>query len=322
MRIRPGRGSRPRSRLRPAHATAVPAMVTAVDRGRYLCRVQGGPAAGADLLAVRARELGRRSVVVGDEVFTEGDGGVDTLARIVRLAGRSSVLRRTADDADPIERVLVANADQMAVVASLADPAPSPGLIDRCLAAACDAGIAGLLVLSKADLAPWQRVAAPYPPTGVGIVVLGESDGGRGLAELAARLAGHRTVFVGHSGVGKSTIVNRLVAGAGRATGTVNRVTGRGRHISSSAVALQLPGGGWVIDTPGVRSFGLAHLDAARLLAAFPDLAPGAAACPGDCDHLHRKVCALDAWVAARHAHPRRLASLRHLIRQIAPARR
>ena len=82
-------------------------------------------------------------------------------------------------------------------------------------------------------------------------------------------------MLVGHSGVGKSTMVNALVPGAGRATGGVNAVTGRGRHTSSSAIALELPGGGWVIDTPGVRSFGLAHVDLDRVIHAFPDLEAG-----------------------------------------------
>ena len=86
--------------------------------------------------------------------------------------------------------------------------------------------------------------------------------------------------MVGHSGVGKSTLVNALVPGADRAVGAVSPVTGRGRHTSSSAVALPLPGGGWLIDTPGLRGFGLGHMAPERVVAAFPDLAPGHRACP------------------------------------------
>jgi ribosome biogenesis GTPase len=112
-------------------------------------------------------------------------------------------------------------------------------------------------------------------------------------------------------------MVNQLVPTAFRAIGRVNAVTGRGRHTSSSAVALELPGaeGGWVIDTPGVRSFGLAHVDVNRLIDHFPDLAAGTADCPRGCTHdSNAPECALDAWVAEGHADPARLSSLRRLL--------
>lgn len=311
---RPRGFSRPRSRLRPAHTDAVPARVTAVDRGRYACLA----ADGAETVAVRARELGRRAVVVGDEVALVGavGQGPDALARIVRIEPRRSVLRRTADDDDPVERVIVANADQLVVVTALADPTPRPGLIDRCLVAAADAGIGALLCLTKADLAGPEDLLALYAATGVPAVVTARRPDGAlaGEAALRARLAGRVSVLVGHSGVGKSTLVNRLVPDAARRVGHVNEVTGRGRHTSSSAVALPFGPDGWLIDTPGIRSFGLAHVPADKLLGTFGDLAPGTAGCPSDCDHLDPSVCALDAWVAAGHADGRRLESLRGLL--------
>jgi ribosome biogenesis GTPase / thiamine phosphate phosphatase len=137
---------------------------------------------------------------------------------------------------------------------------------------------------------------------------------GESLDELRAQLTGRVSVLVGHSGVGKSTLVNALVPGAGRATGGVNVVTGRGKHVSSSAVALELGGGGWVIDTPGIRSFGVAHVDLDRIIRAFPDLMSGTEGCPRGCTH-DEPDCALDAWVAAGHADPDRLDSLRRLLR-------
>jgi ribosome biogenesis GTPase len=265
-----------------------------------------------EVSAVRARELGRGSIVVGDQVALVGDtsGRPGTLARIVRVAPRQSTLRRTADDTDPVERVIVANADQLGIVTAAADPDPSSRLIDRCLVAAYDGGLQPLLIVTKTDLAPASALAEQYRSLDVPVVA---ARRGADPASVLAALAGHRTVLVGHSGVGKSTLVNALVPDAERAVGGVNPVTGRGRHTSSSAVALRLPQGGWVIDTPGVRSFGLAHVDVNRVLHAFADLEPGAQGCPRGCDHLVDS-CALDDWVASGHAHRDRLQSLRRLL--------
>jgi len=308
VRIRPSRRSRPRTKDRPAHDDAVGGMVITVDRGRCTCRVGT-----QDIVAMKSRELGRTGVVVGDRVALVGDvsGGPDGLARIVRVEPRTSTLRRTADDTDPFERVIVANADQLVVVTALADPEPRPRLIDRCLVAAYDAGLRPLLALTKSDLASPDTLLDTYRSLDVAHVVLSRETS---LDELRSRLHGRVSVLVGHSGVGKSTLVNALVPGATRATGGVNVVTGRGRHTSSSALALELPDGGWVIDTPGLRSFGLAHVDLDRVIKAFPDLEPGTSACPRSCSH-DEPECALDAWVAAGHSDSGRLASLRRLLR-------
>jgi ribosome biogenesis GTPase len=282
--------------------------VVTVDRGRITVRV-----AGRDVVAVKARELGRRGLVVGDRVGVVGDvsGAPDTLARVVRVDERTSVLRRTADDDDPVERVLVANADQLVIVTAVADPEPRTGLIDRCLVAAYDAGLDPLLCLTKTDLADPAALLAGYLPLGPAYVTTRRDLEPK---DLRDHLIGRVSVLVGHSGVGKSTLVNALVPGTDRATGRVNTVTGRGRHTSSSALALELPEGGWVIDTPGVRSFGLAHVHPDAVIAAFEDLAAGTVDCPRGCSH-DEPECALDEWVAAGHAPAARLASLRRLLR-------
>ncbi|MFG1890067.1 ribosome small subunit-dependent GTPase A [Micromonospora sp. NPDC049051] len=288
------------------------------------------PDAGPDaplVTAMRARELGRKSVVVGDRVGLVGDtsGTAGALARIVRIAERTSVLRRTADDDETtaegrLERVVVANADQLVIVSALADPPPRTGFIDRCLVAAYDADIEPLLCLTKADLAGPEAVLGYYAELELPYVLIRpDSD----LDALRSLLAGRISVMVGHSGVGKSTLVNRLVPDAARAVGTVSAI-GRGRHTSTSAVALRLPrdpahGGnapaGWIVDTPGVRSFGLAHVSADSLLHGFPDLVEGTVDCPANCPHTPDEPdCGLDAWVAAGKADPRRLASYRRLL--------
>ena len=316
VRVRPGRGkSRPRSKDRPGHEAAIPGRVLTVDRGRFTC-VAGDT--DREVMAIKARELGRKGVVVGDRVALVGDvsGAVDALARIVRVEPRTSVLRRTADDTDPVERVLVANADQLVVVTALVDPEPRPRLLDRCLVAAFDAGLEPLLVLTKSDLRAPDELLAVYADLDVpSVVTRRDASGGIDTVPLLERLRGRTSVLVGHSGVGKSTLVNALVPGADRAIGRVNVVTGRGRHTSSSAVTLRLPdGAGWVVDTPGVRSFGLAHVDPGRVIHAFPDLVPGTVTCPRACSHDEAE-CGLDGWVASGGTTPGRLESFRRLLR-------
>ncbi|MFF1561329.1 ribosome small subunit-dependent GTPase A [Streptomyces sp. NPDC058279] len=315
IRSRPNpKGNRPRTNIRPKHEDAAEGFVLTVDRGRLTCLVGE-----RTVHAMKARELGRKAAVVGDRVWIVGDltGKKDTLARIVRIEERKSVLRRTADDDDPYERVVVANADQLAVVTALADPEPRPRMIDRCLVAAYDAGLEPLLVLTKSDLTSADKILEIYSTLGVNYVVTNREELATGDAadRVRERLNGRITAFVGHSGVGKTTLVNSLVAeGRQRATGHVNAVTGRGRHTTTSALALPLPGGdGWVIDTPGVRSFGLHHVDPSRVILAFPDLVGGTEECPRACSH-DEPDCALDQWVADGHADPARLYSLRRLL--------
>ena len=293
VRVRPGRGSRPRTKTRPEHADAEEAMVVTVDRGRWGCVLGGDPA--RRVTAMRARELGRTPIVVGDEVDVVGDlsGRPDTLARIVRRGDRRTLLRRTADDNDPTERVVVANADQLLIVTALADPPPRTGLVERTLIAAYAGGLVPILCLTKTDLAPPEPFAELFAELDLTIVTAGRDDA---LAEVGALLTDKVTVLLGHSGVGKSTLVNRLVPEAERATGAVTEI-GRGRHTSTQSVALPLASGGWVIDTPGIRSFGLAHIEPDDVVLAFSDLAEAIDDCPRGCGHMGPPAdpeCALD----------------------------
>jgi ribosome biogenesis GTPase len=327
VRVRPNpKANRPRTKRRPAHADAQVARVVGVDRGRYTVLVDEDGPDERVVLASRARELRKTAIVTGDRARVVGDtsGAEGSLARIVGIEERTSLLRRSADDTDQVERIVVANADQMLVVVAAADPEPRPRLVDRYLVAALDAGIRPLLVVTKTDLADPSEFLANFDGLDLEVFTSGRADDdadGMPIDRIGEALVGHSTVFVGHSGVGKSTLVNALVPDARRATGHVNVVTGRGRHTSSSTVSLRYRGqhgNGWVIDTPGVRSFGLGHVDPANILRAFTDLAEVAEECPRGCTHLpDAPDCALVEAVQEGRLGPRgaaRLDSLQRLL--------
>ncbi|GAA0926249.1 ribosome small subunit-dependent GTPase A [Kribbella koreensis] len=308
---RPKRHTRPRTKDRPTYDNAVIGFVITRDRGRYTCWVGESDRV---VTAMKARQLGRKGVIVGDLVKLDGDssGDKDTLARIVEVLPRKTLLRRSADDDDPVERPLVANADQLVIVVAVANPEPRTRLIDRFLVAAYDAGMRPLLCLTKTDLADPGPLLSIYRPLGVESVAT-QIDGD--LTELREQLHDRTSMMVGHSGVGKSTLVNALVPGTNRAIGVVNDNTGRGRHTSTSALLLRLPEGGWIVDTPGIRSFGLAHVQPDQLINAFPDLAEETHDCPRGCTHSETEPnCALDEAVAAGRVDAERVASFRRLL--------
>ena len=357
VKIRAGRKKRPRTKDRPDYSSEDVGLVIETDRGR--CQVlTPNPFINAHsfksingdntshysthaelpanskthpivLNSMKARELGRQSVVVGDYVRVVGDlsGEEGTLARIVEVIPRRNSLARTVDDGFSVEKTIVSNIDQLAIVIAAANPEPRHGFIDRALVVAFDQGIKPIIIVTKCDLADPTEFLSMYKDLEIDIyktnslsTLLKSADNSDALlektleneeiAKLREVFNGKMSVLLGHSGVGKSTLVNVLLGSFARQTGGVNDVTGRGRHTSSNASAFELPlpargaagsdsetanssqQAGWIIDTPGVRSFGLSHVDKKRVLGSFSEFAQLLEKCPKNCSH-NEAGCAL-----------------------------
>lgn len=317
--------NRPRTKQRPVYENSEVGRIITVDRGRYSVLLAENTVYEKKVLAVRSRYLHKTTIVVGDFVSVVGDlsGSVDSLARLVGLQKRTSVLKRCVDDSNLLERVIVANVDQLVIVVAASNPTPRIRLIDRALVSAFNANISPILCVTKADLGEAKNVVSHYKDLDFPIVFSGFEEKElypTGVGRLQELLLDKVSVLLGHSGVGKSTLINSLT-GSSRVIGEVNTVTGRGKHTSSSVVALKVVDGvtkvgrGWIIDTPGIRSLGLAHIDVAQILKNFPDLVSGTANCKRGCLHNSANIeCGLDIWVEQNGVNLSRLDSYRRLL--------
>ncbi len=256
-------------------------------------------------------------LAIGDELDVEPRP--DGPPRIVGCRPRRSALSRPDPGNKHKELLVAANVDVGVIVAAAASPPLRPGLIDRYLIALERGGVAPLLCINKLDLCTssedrraLDEALAPYVElertTELSIVRVSAASG-EGIEELRTRLAGQTAVFVGHSGVGKSSTLNALAGRTLADAGDVREFDGRGRHTTTASTMYRLEGAIRVIDTAGIRVFGLYAMTAVELRASYPGIAELGAQCRfSDCAHVHEDGCAVRAAVdggafsAARYA--------------------
>jgi ribosome biogenesis GTPase len=237
---------------------------------------------------------GRKNpIAVGDRVRVSVDGDPVGIEEVLE---RKNYLGRVASAHDPREQVLVANVDQMFIIGSFRKPGFSSNRTDRILAACVWHEIPTILVLNKIDLADPDEVAAvraTYEAVPIDVLETCATDG-RGVAELSARLVDRVSVFYGPSGAGKSTLLNRIQPGLNIKEGRISKFWSQGRHTTSHSYLHRLDGGGWTIDTPGIRVFRLYDVKRSELRDIFPDFEPFARNCRfPNCSHDHEPECAV-----------------------------
>lgn len=231
-------------------------------------------------------------------------------AVIEKVLPRSSLLYRSDEWR---EKLIAANVTQIVIVLA-AVPSFYEELLSRCLVAAEDADIRALILLNKADLPETvaaREVLAPYHRLGYPLLELSAKQD---VAPLWPYLAGQLSVFVGQSGMGKSTLVNALLPEAKVRTNEISLALDSGRHTTTHATLYKLPNGGELIDSPGLQEFGMRHLPADRLAPLFPEFRPYIGQCRfHNCRHDKEPSCALIAALARGEILPQRLNLLRKL---------
>lgn len=270
----------------------------------------------------RSKRL-RGALVAGDEV--EWDVDAQDTAVVEEILPRRNLFRRRAAGQPPREQVLAANLDRVLLVASLAEPSLKEGLLDRVAVAAELDGVPFALCLSKVDLAAEGAADAEAETTAARYRALGypvhavSARAGAGVAELYETLRGSRTLVIGHSGVGKSTLLNAFEPSLGLRIGAVNPVTGRGRQTTTAALLCRLKDGTEIVDTPGFRAFSPWGVSPDELIAGFPELAAPATQCRFPrCSHRSEPGCGVLAAVESGGATRERYESFLRLREEMA----
>ncbi len=288
------------------------ATVLRVDRKRVLVDTADGTHLEAQIRGKVAQARGRSTsaVAVGDEVDFEMTG--PGAAVIVAIRPRRSALLRPEVVGRWRHQVLVANADRAVLVFAQHDPQPATGLVDRLLVACHGGDVPPVLVFNKADLEPTERSAALvglYEKLGYEVLRT-SAVRGDDLDRLAALVRDRCSVFAGPSGTGKSSLINRVLPGVELRTGEISRSTGKGKHTTTASQLVRIPGSrGHVIDTPGVKEFGLMGIAPGELALQFPEFPVPGQCRFEDCAHRGEPACAVRDAVGAGTVAPSRYES-------------
>lgn len=258
------------------------------------------------------------ALVTGDRVAWRAPLAAGGTGVIVAGLPRRSMLARP-DSHTRLPRPVAANVDRIVIVIA-PQPQPFANLIDRYLVAAEDVGIPPLLLLNKADLVDADNEAAlaalldQYRAIGYPVLTASTATG-RGLDRLRAELHGHTSIFVGQSGVGKSSLIGTLLPGVDIRVGNLSQAESKGRHTTTTARLFHLPEGGDLIDSPGIREFGLGHIERERIESGFIEFRPWLGRCRfRDCRHQQEPDCALREALAAGRISAQRMASFRTIL--------
>lgn len=264
--------------------------VEAADGTLYRCAVRR-------LLKTLATDQ-RHVVAAGDMVLFRVAEGEERVGIIERIEPRHGVLSRTSKGR---QHVIVANVDQLVIVGSAAEPYLKPNLIDRYLVCAEQSRLEPLVCINKVDLvdaASLQPIVGAWSRMGYRALLV-SAQSGQGIASLRQALAGRESCIAGQSGVGKSSLLNAVQPGLRLRVGAVSAESQKGKHTTTTAQLLKLHGGGYVVDTPGIRQFALWDIIAEEVAGLFRDLRPLASRCRfPNCTHIHEQDCAVKDAVA------------------------
>jgi ribosome biogenesis GTPase len=281
-------------------------LLVRTDDGRsYPCHVRG---------LLKSLEIdGRNVVTVGDRVWFR-PGSTDAASGLIeKVESRRGVITRGYRNR---QQIIAANVDQVLIVSALAEPGLKPGLVDRYLASAEMGGVRPVIVFNKCDLvelADFQWVVGLYAQLGYESILTSVVDG-RGIERLRALVTQGITAVAGQSGVGKSSLLNAIQPDLNLKVREVSDWTQKGKHTTSTAELIELEGGGFVVDTPGLRQFELWGIVPGELEAYFVEFGPFIPRCRfPDCSHTHETGCAVKDAVYWGQIHPGRYASYRKL---------